>query len=138
MVKHSSKNNRKRVGTRVKLKVPVNKYTLGAKRLGWDPKKTALQNVKARGLSWKINDDASMFRQRGLRLNAPDPKDFLELVDNKAPALAGGSLEARNTNRHPYYMKEEEVEYLQVRRRGSIFFKGRRCTYSLTLSVVSS
>jgi len=103
------------VGTKIKQKIQPNKYKQGAKKIGWDPKKTALQNVKARGLSWKLNEDDSFIRQRGLRLNASDPQEFLNLVDGKAPPLAAGSLEVRNPNRHPHFMKEEEVEYLQVR-----------------------
>ena len=114
MVKNSSKNNRKKVGKAVTLKIPANKYKAGAKALGWDPKKTALQNIKSRGLGYKINDYPSLFRQRGLRLNASDPAEFLSMVDGVAPPLAGGTLEGRNPLRHPHFMKEEEVEYLQL------------------------
>ena len=114
MVKNSSKNNRKKVGKAIKLKVPANKYKTGATKLGWDPKKTALQNIKERGLGYKINDYPSLFRQRGLRLNASDPAEFLSMVDGVAPPLAGGTLEGRNPLRRPHFMKEEEVEYLQL------------------------
>jgi len=114
MVKNSSKNNRKKVGKAIKLKIPANKYKSGATKLGWDPKKTALQNIKERGLGYKINDYPSLFRQRGLRLNASDPAEFLSMVDGVAPPLAGGTLEGRNPLRRPHFMKEEEVEYLQL------------------------
>jgi hypothetical protein len=117
MVKNSSKNNRKHVGTSVKSKKRGSVFLKRAAQLGWDAKKTARQNVAASGLATALNDHASIIRHRGLRLNAASSSEFLSIVDGIAPALAGGSLAAeRNAARGPHFMKEEEIMYLQVRR----------------------
>jgi hypothetical protein len=116
MVKNSSKNNRKHVGTRVGSRRKVDKYAKGAKALGWDAKRTVRQNLEASGLAAALNDHASIIRQRGLRLNKASASEFLAMVDDQLPASSALTAAAeRNPARGKFFMKDEEVLYLQVR-----------------------
>jgi hypothetical protein len=109
MVKNSSKNNRKHVGKSVKSKRVVNKYAKGAAKLGWNPKNTVKQNLEASGLATALNDHASIIRHRGLRLSKSTASEFLAMVDGQDPAPE------RGPPRTDFFMKDEEVLYLQVR-----------------------
>ena len=116
MVKNSSKNNRKHVGTRVASKRRTDKYAKGAEKLGWNAKRTVRQNLEAAGLATALNDHASIIRQRGLRLNRTSASEFLAMVDEQMPASSALTAAAeRNPARGKFFMKDEEVLYLQVR-----------------------
>ena len=109
MVKNSSKNNRKHVGKTVKGKRPVSNYAKGAQALGWNPKRTLKQNLEAAGLASALNDHASIIRHRGLRLSKSTASEFLAMVDGQDPVVE------RGPPRTDFFMKDEEVLYLQVR-----------------------
>ena len=115
MVKNSSKNNRKHVGKTVKSKKRASAYAKGAQALGWNAKRTVKQNLEASGLATALNDHASIIRHRGLRLSKPTASEFLSIVDGMVPASSGFSLAVeRNPARGEFFMKDEEVLYLQV------------------------
>ena len=112
MVKNSSKNNKKHIKVRVQSKKKTDLYKKNAKRLGWDSKKTLRQNVASQGLATAINDHASIIRQRGLRLSKTTTSEFLSIVDGISPIELGAA--PSTSAKGEFYMKDEEVLYLQV------------------------
>jgi hypothetical protein len=109
---HTKNNRSKR--HKVKLPPAVNKYKLSARKTGWDPKLTALQNVAKRGLARNPNSAGSLALARGLRLSTLSRDEMLEMVDGVAPVPALGSLSERNPSRPEFFMKPDEVSYLQL------------------------
>ena len=115
MVKNSSKNNRKHVGKTVKSKKRASAYAKGAQALGWNAKRTVKQNLEASGLATALNDHASIIRHRGLRLGKSTASEFLSIVDGMVPASSSfAQAVERNPARGEFFMKDEEVLYLQV------------------------
>jgi hypothetical protein len=109
-----TKNNRNRRSGKVKLPAAANKYKVAARKRGWDPKRTALQNAAERGLVRNPNASSSLQLARGLRLAALGREEVLEMVDGVAPPLLLGSLDERNPSRGAFFMKQDEVDYLQL------------------------
>jgi Ribosome biogenesis protein Nop16 len=117
MPRVSSKNNRrshKKVRQNVKRRIAK----------GITPK----ENYKRMGLVAEPNNEASIVRHRGDRLNRVTVADFLAVVDDEPAQPLSGSIALQNPDRTPGAMKEEEVEYLQalVKKHGRDFVKMQR------------
>jgi hypothetical protein len=121
MVKNSSKNNRRRVSCKVKVKPRLNKYKskfsdpVVAKT--WQHGKTTQQNLDLMGLVGNPNQEASLLLSRGSRILPITTAEYLDIVDGQAAAPAAGVISERNPSRPEHFMPADEIEYLKVRRR---------------------